>query len=188
VVIDYAYTGSDKIPSVELDDYTASYEITKYLLSKGKKNIGVIGGFGDSIHEKIRYQGFESAMIDADIDFDRDNYIPAKWNRESGYEACKELFEKTTPDALFCFNDLMAAGAYDYLYEIGKVPGKDIAVVGFDNREISEYLNPPLTTMEIPLREIGHKGAEVMFKKIKNQKLDSKKIKVACKLIERKSV
>lgn len=191
VVVAYAYTKAASIPTVEIDDYNAAYETAKYLLSKGKTKLAVIGGAETSIHDKKRIEGFEDALDEADIDFSKVKYIPGNWDRQGGYNACKKILSDSnseTPDAIFCFNDLMAAGAYDYLYEEGKIPGKDIAIIGFDNREVSEYLNPPLTTMEIPLKEIGRKAAEVMFKKINNQKTDCKAIKVPCTFIERKSV
>ena len=82
----------------------------------------------------------------------------------------------------------MAAGVYDYLYEIGRQPGKDYAVAGFDNREMSDYLTPALTTMEIPLEEIGYEAAEVLLKKIDGIEINNNDIKIPCRLIKRKSV
>ena len=82
----------------------------------------------------------------------------------------------------------MAAGVYDYLYEQGKLPGKDYAVAGFDNREMSDYLTPPLTTMEIPLEKIGRESAVVLVKKINGTEIETNDIKSPCRLIQRKSV
>ena len=53
----------------------------------------------------------------------------------------------------------MAGGVYSRLEEEGLVPGDDISVVGYDDRELSRYMNPPLTTMSIPLKEIGYQTA-----------------------------
>ena len=58
-------------------------------------------------------------------------------------------------------NDLMAAGAYDYLYENNLVIGQDISVVGYDNNEISSYLRPQLTTNDIPLKLIGKTAGRI---------------------------
>ena len=76
----------------------------------------------------------------------------------------------------------------NYLYENKKLPGKDYAVAGFDNREMSDFLTPPLTTMEIPLEEIGHESAVVLLQKINGKEIDTNDIKIPCRLIERKSV
>ena len=82
----------------------------------------------------------------------------------------------------------MAAGVYDFLKEMGKAPGKDIGVAGFDNREISAYIDPPLTTMEIPLEEIGRISADLIVKKINGTEEKSEEISVPCRLIIRKSI
>ena len=66
-------------------------------------------------------------------------------------------------------NDLMAAGAYDYLYENNITVGKDISIVGYDNNQISEYLTAKLTTNNIPMKEIGRTAAEYFIKLIENE-------------------
>jgi LacI family transcriptional regulator len=76
----------------------------------------------------------------------------------------------------------MAAGCFDALIEKNIVPGKNVSVVGFDNREVSEYLKPSLTTMEIPLEEIGVESAKMLLEKDLKNKL------IPCKMIFRDSV
>ncbi|MBQ8211573.1 MAG: substrate-binding domain-containing protein, partial [Treponema sp.] len=85
-------------------------------------------------------------------------------------------------EAIFCFNDLMAAGCYDVLLEKNITPGKDISIVGFDNRMVSEYLKPSLTTMEIPLEQIGAETAKMLLEGNLQNKL------IPCKLILRDSI
>jgi len=68
---------------------------------------------------------------------------------------------------------------------------QDISIVGYDNKEISDYLHPCLTTSEIQLREIGKKSAEIMVQILKEEgegKIDPTTLKAPCKLIERESV
>lgn len=60
-------------------------------------------------------------------------------------------------------NDLMAGGCYDWADESGiKIP-QEISVAGYDNRELSSYYKPPLSTTELPLHDIGYRAAEVMI-------------------------
>ena len=83
----------------------------------------------------------------------------------------------------------MAAGVYDYLDEKGLVPGKDISVAGYDNRTMSQYLKPALTTVEIPLVEIGQKAAELLLNQINNpDDFKPQQHFVQCGIIERGSV
>ena len=191
IVISYAFQSNSKIPSLRIDDETAGYDMTKYLISKGHKKIAIIAGEEQDLHGHDRLVGFERAMKEAGLPVDKKLFEAGKWSRGNGYLACQKLFEKSNDfTAIFCFNDLMAAGCYDYLYEIGKVPGKDIAVAGFDNREIADFLTPPLTTMAIPLYEIGGAAAYVLLQKINgaDAEYENHDERLPCRLIERKSV
>ena len=76
----------------------------------------------------------------------------------------------------------MAAGCYDVMAEKNITPGKDISIVGFDNRMVSEYLKPSLTTMEIPLEQIGYEAAKMLLEGELKDKL------IPCKLIQRQSI
>ena len=163
--------------------------MTNHLISKGHKQIAIIGGGITEKHEQDRFQGFAKAMKENKLSINKNLFESGHWSREGGYEACKKLFSKSNKfTCIFCFNDLMAAGVYDYLYENNKIPGKDYAVAGFDNREISNFLTPPLTTMEIPLIQIGEKAANILLNKIDGMEIEENFIKIPCSLIERKSV
>ena len=189
IVIAYAYQKDNKIPAIRIDDFESSYIMTKHLISRGHKQIAIIGGNDSDIHEKERLQGFEKAMNEAALSINRKAIEAGDWSRKGGYEACARLFKTGQKfSCIFCFNDLMAAGVYDYLYENGKQPGKDYAVAGFDNREMSDYLTPALTTMEIPLEEIGRESAKALLIKIDGKEIEDNDIKIPCRLIERASV
>lgn len=191
IVIAYAYQTGNKLPTIKIDDFESSYIMTKHLIQKGHKKIAIIGGVNSDKdkHESDRLEGFEKAMKESSLEVNKNLLENGGWSREGGYKACERLFQKSNDfTCIFCFNDLMAAGVYDYLYENNKRPGKDYAVAGFDNREMSDFLTPPLTTMEIPLEEIGRKSAEVLLKKIDGKEIETNDIKIPCRLIERKSV
>ncbi|MBR6340760.1 MAG: LacI family DNA-binding transcriptional regulator [Treponema sp.] len=188
-VIAYAYQSANTLPTIKIDDFESSYQMTNYLISRGHKKIAVIQGGATGTHEQDRFAGFEKALKEAGLKADKKLVEMGYWSREGGREACRKLFEKGGDfTCIFCFNDLMAAGVYDYLYQNGKVPGKDYAVAGFDNREMSDYLSPSLTTMDIPLEEIGRQSAQVLLKKIDGTQIPDNDIKIPCRLIERKSV
>ena len=188
LVISYAFTEKPGISSVEFDDLQAACEMTTKLIKNGHKKIAVIAGSETNIHTQRRLEGYRKALKENKIE-DCGHLKYALWDRESGYLAAKELLKDSECTAVFCFNDLMAAGGYDYLDEKGLVPGKDIAVAGFDNRTMSQFLKPALTTVEIPLYEIGRKSAEIILTQINSP--DDYEIQhnfVECKIIERESV
>jgi LacI family transcriptional regulator len=188
LVISYAFTEQAGISSVEFDDLKAACDMTTNLIKKGHKKIAVIAGTEKNIHTQRRLEGYHKALKENGIK-DCKCIQYANWDRESGYQAAKELLKNSGCTAVFCFNDLMAAGLYDYLDEKGLVPGKDIAVAGFDNRTMSQFLKPTLTTVEIPLFEIGRKSAELILKQINSpDDYETQQAFVECKIIERESV
>ena len=188
LVISYAFTEQPGISSVEFDDVQAACAMTTKLIKNGHKKIAVIAGTEKNIHTMRRLEGYQKTLKENGIE-DCRCLKYAGWDRESGYLAAKELLADSGCTAVFCFNDLMAAGVYDYLDEKGLVPGKDIAVAGFDNRTMSQFLKPTLTTVEIPLFDIGVKSAELILNQINSP--DDFKVQhsfVECKIIERESV
>ena len=189
-VISYAFTDHPNISTVEFDDIDAAYNLTKHLIKNGHKKIAVIAGTEKNIHTMRRIQGCKKALEENNLKFIEENLIYAQWDCDSGYTAAKALYEsKKDFSAIFCHNDLMAAGVYEYLEEKGLVPGKDVAIAGFDNRTVSQFLKPDLTTVEIPLKEIGKKSAELILNQINNpDDFKAQECFVECKLIERNSV
>jgi len=85
----------------------------------------------------------------------------------------------------------MAAGAYDYLYDHGIKIGQDLSLTGYDNKEISDYLRPSLTTNEIQLKTIGKTSAGILLEMLEGDSVGNGNqdiIKIPCRLIIRKSV
>ncbi len=188
LVISYAFTEQPGISSVEFDDIQAACDMTTNLIKNGHKKIAVIAGSEKNIHTQRRLEGYKKALNENGLE-DPKLLKYANWDRTSGYEAAKELLSNTDCTAVFWFNDLMAAGVYDYLDEKGLTPGKDISVAGFDNRTMSQFLKPALTTVEIPLFDIGRKSAELILNQIASpDDFETQQSFVECKLIERDSV
>ena len=189
LVISYAFTEQPGISSVEFDDMKAACDMTTALIKSGHKKIAVIAGTKTNIHTTRRLEGFKKAMQENNLSVQEADIKYGNWDAESGYENAKTLLEGSEYTAVFCFNDLMAAGVYDYLYEKKLVPGKDISVAGFDNRTVSRFLKPALTTVEIPLVEIGRKSAELLLNQINNpDEFKPQQYFVQCGIIERDSV
>lgn len=91
------------------------------------------------------------------------------------------------PDGIFCANDMMALGCYDALRERGVRIPEDVAVVGFDDREIAQFMRPPLTTLVLPHYEMGALASEMLLDLAGGLDLTHYQMKVECRLIERES-
>lgn len=187
-VIAYAASLSPDVPAFTIDDFRGGYEVAQYLVSKGHTRIGVIAGEADNLHTIERLRGFQKALFEKGILYDPDMTVYEKWEREGGYRAGAHMLKQQV-SAVFCMSDSIAGGLYDYLREEGIAVGKDISVIGYDDQIMSGYLEPPLTTMKLPLEEIGKAAAQKLVSMLGGEKTEpfSEK-KLACTLIERKSV
>ena len=191
----YGYSKSAEYPSVAVDDKNGAYTLIRYLTERGHRSIGVITGKGESIHTHDRLLGYQKALYDQKIFFDPDIVVEGDWKRESGYQKTDYLLSKGVT-AIFCMNDIMAGGVYDRLEERGILPGKDISVVGFDNRDLSNYYKPPLTTIALPLSSIGYTACRVVIDMIEQRERGEEEtapekpgeVYEACRLLIRNSV
>lgn len=186
-VCTYCSCTDPSVPSVLYDDTKAGYDVGKYLLNNGHTSIGVIAGSAGSIHSLRRLNGFQEAMFDLGIPYNPKLTVNGDWNRDSGFELAKQLVNAGVT-AIFSQNDIMAMGVIDYCMQNGIEVGRDLALIGFDNREVSTVCRPTLTTVELPLFEIGHTSASILIKKIEKEGDDiSGEILLECNIIERES-
>lgn len=188
-VVAYGFTNRPEIPSIVVDDTKGAEQLVRYLISQGHKKIGVIAGKKDSLHTQSRLEGYQRALFSGNILYDPNLVVYGEWDRASGYRNTDILIEKNV-SAIFCMNDFMAGGTYDRLYELGYQIGKDIAVAGFDNREMAEFEKPPLTTMGLPLHDMGYRASEVIIRLLEKEKMDAEDgiYYVDCNFFERESV
>ncbi|MCM1153757.1 MAG: LacI family DNA-binding transcriptional regulator [Roseburia sp.] len=190
LVVAYSFSGNEKYPSVVIDDEKGGYDMTRYLITRGHTKIGLIAGIEGNVHTQSRLKGYQRALFESNILYDPELVQYGDWFRESGYRAAEYLLQNGVT-ALFCMNDIMAAGAYDFIEEKNFVIGKDISVAGYDDRDIAAYFRPRLTTNAIPLREIGQKSAETLLDLLKTDEKKeavSQVIRIPCKVLERDSV
>lgn len=190
IVYTYCYSNREPAVSIYYDDETAAYKITEYLIRLNHRKIGIITGLLDSAQCQDRLKGYQRALYDSGLLFNPEYMKIGNWEWEKGYVLGKELLSLSDrPTAIFSMNDIMAGGLIDAANELGVSIPKSLSLVGFDNRECSYSYSPKLTTMVLPLNEIGKLGAQILINIVSgNVDNREKVIKLQCKLIERKSV
>lgn len=159
---------SPGIPSVHVDNVTASYEAVTYLINKGHQAVAMIRGIGDSAVGSERYEGYRRAMRDAGLPVREDWIAPSGLSVDDGMNAMRQIADSGEwPTAVFCATDWMAIGAMNYAMDQGRrVPG-DLAVFGFDGSYLSSVVRPKLSTVEYSAAEIGMTAARNLIKLIK---------------------
>jgi LacI family repressor for deo operon, udp, cdd, tsx, nupC, and nupG len=157
-------------PSVRIDNIGAAKQVVKYLISLGHARIGVISGLHKNPHSIDRIKGYKQALAEANIEYDPTLVAEGDFTLWSGLNAAEHFTRmKNIPTAIFCMNDEMAIGAMKGLKASGlKIP-QDISITGFDDLEVSRYVDPPLTTVAQPAEKLGEKSAELLFQLIDQQ-------------------
>lgn len=181
---------NEEIDTVIVDNFLGGYQATQFLINRGYSRIGIVNGDMDLDLYQQRFLGYQKALQDAAISPDELLCVHNIEGWEDAYQAVMEHRERVVElDAIFGTSDPKALGVIKALKELGlKVP-EDIAVIGYDNLDMSELTDPPLTTMAQPFYEIGVKAAERLVKVI-NSKRKIKPIteKLEAKLLIRGTV
>lgn len=186
----YAYShGTQQDTFVTYSNLDSAADLTRYLIRKGHTKIAVIAGHPHSYPTQKRLNGYQIAIQEAGLSIP-DGFIRyGNWEYDSGISITKELLAlPVKPTAIFAMNDLMAGGCIHALKDEGISVPEEMAVVGFDNREISYYMQPPLTTIALPTVEIGVRAATHILNLVANPKLPPEREIIHCSIIERQSV
>ena len=183
------YEATRQLHSVIPGDRLGGQMATQRLIDAGRKRIGFINGQQGVDASRDRLKGYRQALSTNEIPFDAALVRSGNWEPSSGYENTKSLLAlDSPPDAIFCANDLMAIGCIDALHEKNISIPRDISVIGFDDREISQHTHPPLTTLVLPHFEMGGIAAESLIDMAGGHNTTPVQIKIECPLVERGSV
>lgn len=178
------------LPSVVPDEVQGARSAMEILLRKGHRRIAFINGPERFPASWGRLQGYREALAEYEIPYDPALVCRGDWWQESGYAYTKDLMQLADPPtAIFCGNDWMAMGAYDALKELRLVIPDDIAVVGFDNRDvIAAHMRPPLTTIALPYYEMGQWAVQYLIDSAKRSPSPQpKQHTIECPVVERAS-
>jgi DNA-binding LacI/PurR family transcriptional regulator len=155
------------IDHVGIDNIKASHEAVRHLLSMGRTRIAVIGQNPERGTAALRLAGYHSALAEAGLPRTPELVAPAvRYHHSDGAEAMTRLLAlPEPPDAVFCFNDMLAHGAVRAAAERGYRVPHDIAIAGFDNTEHSAYSLPSLTTIAPDKAALAHAAVDLVHRR-----------------------
>lgn len=173
---------------VVADNLKGARLATDHLIGLGHKNIAHISGPLYTDVGLSRLEGFRLAAREHGLPFSLDFVVESEFNEEAGYWAALELFKKKKEvTAIFAANDSIAVGVMTAAGEIGlKIPG-DVSLVGFNDIPIVSKLRPSLTSVHLPLFNMGYLAAEMLIKIINGEPLEQDGIILEPKLVARES-
>ncbi len=173
---------------VEVNNRQGGYEATEYLINKGHQSVGYVSGPRNSHDNEERFQGYLTALKEHGLTYQSRLKISGDFTREGGYRATKMLVaQQDLPDAIFYANDEMAIGGLQAFTEKKICIPEDVSVIGFDDIQLSEYVNPPLTTVKQPKYEAGALAVHLIFQMLAGEKVEQT-YNLPTEFVERQSV
>ena len=187
VLIDQADT-SIKSSVVDTTNWQGGYTATEHLIHLGHRRIGFITGLMALRSATDRLAGYKMALKDHDIAVDESLIVEGDYMREMGYAATRQLLTtEQRPTAIVAANDFTALGAMEAIHDEGLGIPNDISIIGFDDIPEARVVHPKLTTVRLPLEQMGRVAVELLLEHIEDPEQQPKHITLSTQLIERQS-
>lgn len=164
VVCVYGFDTTGTYTSIIPDDRDGAAQVVAHLVSTGRRNIVHVRGQESFLATQSRIAGYAQAMAEAGLEgrmrvIGDHGYAP-----ETGYRAVKQLLEERLLfDSVFAGNDEIAAGVYRAAHQLGLRIPDDVAVVGYDDTDCARLLDPTLTSVGMPMQEMGQSACQVLL-------------------------
>lgn len=170
------------------DNFQGGRLATDYLLAAGHRHIALITGPIDGRHWKQRRLGYEAALRAAGVALDPDLIVESPIdNADAAEPVLGRLLASGPPcTALFAGNDRYALGAYRVLRGLGRRPGIDFSIVGYDDLDFAETLDPPLSSIQPDIEGTGEGAVALLMEALAGQ--PARQVLRRVRLIERASV
>ncbi len=183
------FDAAASVPYVGIDNHLAACDAVRHLLSRGHRDIALVNASSDYMYAKQRQAGYRDALLAAGV-------TPApEWcinvdslDFDAGVRAAQQLMALADqPSAIFAVSDTLAIGVLSGLRAAGKRVPEDVAVVGFDDIALARQVDPALTTIAQPMRELGEAAANLLLQRMANPALSLPGILLPHRLVVRQS-
>lgn len=165
-----------------------SYLAGRHLMELGHRNVGCITGPSHLDASKYRLKGFQKAFEENGLKFRQDLVVEGNYHIESGYKGTERILDiDHDVTAIYAFNDMMAYGVFECLKDKGIQIPEQISVVGFDDIFFSKMLSVSLTSVALPIYQMGEKAVQLLNERILNKKLTWRCDVVEPRLVVRQS-
>ncbi len=174
--------------SVLADDRNGARLAVGHLANLGHRRIAYLSGPADWDASRFRLQGYLEELAARGLPHDEQLVIEGSWEVEGGYQAVHQLLAlQDPPTAIFAGNDMIALGAIHGAQDRGVQIPRDLAIVGYDDREFTRFFRPSITTVSLPCHEMGAASAELLLKLFNGEIQSSEPVEVPGQLIVRES-
>ncbi|MBU1249718.1 MAG: LacI family transcriptional regulator [Actinobacteria bacterium] len=149
--------------TVQIDNHGGAKALAEALVGQGYRRFAAFTGVQSLLTSRDRLDGFRAGLAEHGVSLDENRVYPTDFTREGGVIAADALLEHGVQevDCVFAVNDVMAVGALSRLHEAGVRVPDDVAIAGFDDISTARDVTPALTTVSLPLRDVGSSAIEL---------------------------
>ncbi|MGB2991925.1 MAG: catabolite control protein A [Paenisporosarcina sp.] len=190
IVLAGTVDASGKMPSVNIDYYQAAYEAVNRLLSNNHKRLAYVSGsLSSTINRAYKFTGYEKALEDAGLTLDEELVVESEATYDEGYATFNKLKNiQDPPTAYFAGNDELAIGLIHGAQDAGLHVPNDIEVISFENSKLARMVRPELTSIVLPLYDIGAVSMRLLTKFMNKEHIEEKTVILPHRIEERDSV
>jgi LacI family transcriptional regulator len=164
VVLLCSVSRGNEIDSLTIHNCRGAREMVSDLVARGHVCIAIIKGSPRNYDAAERLRGYRMALREAGINPEASLEREGDFTEAGGYAAAQELLAmKERPTAIFAANDSMAIGAMSALRESGVGIPEEMAVAGFDDIPLARFMDPPLSSVHVPIRQLGARAVELLL-------------------------
>lgn len=187
VIIDH-HSNTGEEPSVTATNRKGVLDAMRHLLALGHRRIGFITGRMDILCAQDRLQGYRDGLTEVKLPFDAELVREGDFLQQSGFQHTRALLQlPEPPTAIIASNDVMALGAMDAAKAAGKIIGRDLSIVGFDDIAMASQTYPPLTTVRQPMANMGEAALEMLVTLLQGRTLLNSRRELPTELVIRES-
>jgi LacI family transcriptional regulator len=170
VVLLNCRTDNPLFDTITTDGFGGTREMISYLLDLGHRRIAIIKGNEINYEARERLRGYRAAFLDRNLSPDPTLELTGDFTEASGFDAARNVIAMAQPPtAIFASNDAMAIGALGAIREASLRIPQDISVCGFDDIPVARYLHPPLTTVHVPIHDLGTMAISRLFDRLEKK-------------------
>lgn len=159
IVLLNAIGNGRQFDSIHIDNYGGALAIVRHLVALGHRRIAHVTGPAGNRDAAERLRGYRDGMRAVSRQWPSELAIPGDFREEAGFEAGRRLLDwKNPPTAVFAANDAMAFGLLAACQRRRVRVPQDLAVAGFDDIPIARFASPPLSTVRVPIAELGERA------------------------------
>ncbi|KAA2240017.1 LacI family transcriptional regulator [Chitinophaga agrisoli] len=186
VFFDRVYDDID-VAKVTTNDYESSFNATKHLIDAGCGKVAFLVINKSLSIGKMRLQGYVDALAAAGIPYKKELIIDCSNDHKKNYNILSKVLTTIKPDGLFASVERLAIASYYVCQDLGINIPKKVKVISFSSLEIAPLLNPSLTTITQPARDLGVHAAQLLFKSLESGEPAHEHVVLKSKIMPRRS-